>query len=695
MNLFRPVIDHRTMVHDEWRILMSVTNNEAADRTLTPLNSWSMPTPQLSLTPVIVGTAGHIDHGKTSLVRQLTGINTDRLPEEVKRGISIDLGFASWATSEFQFGVIDVPGHERFIKNMVAGATGIDLALLVVAADDGVMPQTREHLEILHLLGVKTGLIVITKVDLVETAYVELVEAETRDAVSRTFLEGCRLVKVSSVTGFGFDDLRAALCDAARECSWPVPRSVFRMPIDNVFSKEGQGTIVTGTVLSGSVARDEIVELLPSGEMVRVRGVQLHREGVKQSAARRRTGINLAQLKCADLHRGQELATPGYLRPTQRLLVSVRALKKSAIDLRDRMTLALYLGTTEVDARLILKGGRLEPGAEGFAELRVARPIVAEYGQRFILRQRSPARTVGGGRILDPNLEPRMRIKELRKFAEPRLSADPAMRLSALLTHQRHANLTVLETACRIGVNPAEVGPLLETLQRENLVKNIGTGQSPHWVHAEYWSALLETARQRIRKLMSDHQPRRSIPLTLISNALRQQLGEQFWIPIQAGLIESKWLVGSGSNYGPAELQIQLSKRQLDLRHTAFARIVEAGAAPPFLKELALQLGQPAEKLEPLLQFDIEAGLLIQISGELYYSTVALDQIREKCRQFFSLNTTATVAQLRDAWNLTRRYSIPLCEWLDVRGITIREGEVRIPGPHLHSPVHRMSTGES
>ncbi|MDB5387069.1 MAG: selenocysteine-specific translation elongation factor [Planctomycetaceae bacterium] len=646
-----------------------------------------VPFPGTTPNAVVIGTAGHIDHGKTSLVRRLTGINTDRLPEEIKRGISIDLGFAHWKTPEFHFGVIDVPGHERFIKNMVAGSTGIDLALLVVAADDGVMPQTREHLEILDLLGVKTGLIAVTKVDLVEADFVDLVEAEIRETVTGSFLENCRLVRISSTSGFGFEELRLALSETARMCVWPTSRSVFRMPIDQVFSKSGQGTVVTGTVLSGLVKRDDIVELLPAGQPVRVRSVQQHREGADLSGARRRTGINLANVKCEDIHRGLELASPGYLKPTQRLLVSVRTLKSSPVELKDRTTFALYLGTTEVNARLVLKGRRLEPGALGFAELRVATPIVAEFGQHFILRLRSPANTVGGGQILDPNLPPRTRIKDLAEFAAPRLHSTAIVRLSALLSQQRQTSLPALEMACRTGAAPEEIPELLATLERQSLIRNVGTHQSPHWVHQDCWDKIIETARKQIRKLMAEYHPRRNIPLTLISNALRIVLGEVFSNPIQTALIDTKWLVGSGGNYGPAELQVQLSKRQQELRASLISQLMGAGLTPPGLKELSLQFQQPLEKLEPLLQLDVEEGRLIEIAGGLYYTIDAVEQIRRLCETFFEQAVTATVAQLRDTWGVTRKYSIPLCEWLDTHAITQRQGDLRTAGTRLHDPL--------
>ncbi len=633
--------------------------------------------------PVVIGTAGHIDHGKTSLVRHLTGIDTDRLPEEKVRGISIDLGFASWCTPQFQFGIVDVPGHDRFIKNMVAGAAHIDLALLVVAADDGIMPQTREHLNILDLLGIRTGLVAITKTDLVGPEYQDLVEDEIRQLTQGTVLANCRVVRVSSATGRGMDELQAALCATAEECVWPAPRSALRMPIDQVFTKTGQGTIVTGTVLSGTVRRDDVVEILPSGVQVRVRGVQNHGSQSDLSSAHRRTGVNLAGIKREALQRGDELATPGYLKPTMRMLVTVKVLKNSPIDLQDRLSFRLHLGTAEVGARLVLKGALIPAGKTGIAELRMSQPIVAEYGQRFILRRLSPTTTVAGGTILDPNVTPRLRIKDLAAYGAIRESAFPIDRLEAVLSERIRADLSPLEIACRTGINPEEVAGLLAELDQRKTIRTYGSEMTSVWVHATQWTLLIAAARRCILKLMAEHQPRRSLPLPLLMTALRAAVNGPWLGQSQAELESSGWLQRVGDRYGPAALQIQLSKRQQDLRREILQKIIAGGLAPPFWKELAIALQQPVEKLEPLLLFDVEEGRLITIAPGLTYDIQALERVRRICKSLMVDGAELTVAQLRDAWGVSRKHSIPLCEWLDAQGITRRVGDRHQAGPHL------------
>lgn len=639
------------------------------------------------MVPVIVGTAGHIDHGKTSLVKRLTGIDTDRLPEERERGISIDLGFAYWRTPQFHFGIVDVPGHERFIKNMVAGAANVDLALLVVAADDGIMPQTREHLSILDLLGIRKGLVALTKTDLISSEYQDLVEDEIRELTCGSLLQGCRIVRVSSTTGTGMEELQQALCATAAECVWSAPRSVFRMPIDQVFTKSGQGTVVTGTVLSGTVNREDVVEVLPSRTLVRIRSVQNHGSGSDRSGAHRRTGLNLAGMKRDELRRGHELATPGYLRPTTRMLVSVRCLDSSPLDLKDRMTFRLHLGTTEVTCRIVLKGAVVVPGASGFAELRVESPIVSEYGQRFVLRRVSPPMTVAGGTILDPELPPRMRIKDLRLDGTIRQSSNRRQRLEAVLADRIRDDLSRLELSCRSGIDPEAIDDILDELQRDNVVRNVGSDMTPIWVHATQWARMITTAQVRVTKLMREHQPRRALPLIHITNALRQFLKGSLAGLIQEELLKSGWLRQVGDHYGPAALQIQLSKRQQELRQEALQRIIEGAFAPPSLKELAAALQQPTNKLEPVVQLDVDEQRLIMIAPGLYYDIQALERARQICVPLLADDQAVTVAQLRDAWGVSRKHSIPLCEWLDSQAITQRMGDQRRAGPNLQMPL--------
>jgi len=636
---------------------------------------------------VIVGTAGHIDHGKTSLVRQLTGIDTDRLPEERSRGISIDLGFAHFDAGEFHFGLVDVPGHERFVRNMVAGATGIDLALLVVAADDSVMPQTREHLEIMDLLGVAAGVIAITKIDLVDPEFVELVEAEVQSQVRGTFLEGAPIIRVSSQTGTGIEPLKESLVEVARRQEWSSRGELFRMPIDRAFSMAGHGTIVTGSVLGGEVRAGDTLELLPEQTSVRVRAVQTHGALVSESGERRRTAVNLAGIKVDEVRRGQELAAPGYLQPSRRLLVRLTCLPGSPISLHDRLQLSLHLGTGETAARVILKGQTIEPGESGYAELRLARPVVAVWGQRFILRRPSPALTVAGGVVLDPAIEPRRRIPDLAASAAPLEDTNDEERLGAFLAGQDIIDPAPLVAARKAGISPHRYAGLFARLAASGTLVAIGPTALSRMVHKNRLAVLAEAILKRVRAEIAAQQPRRALPRQTLRTACQHLAPPELVDAAFEKLLKDKRFVRIGENIGPADAQVQLSKNQAAARAKILEQISQAGLAPPNAKELAQALGQKPEAIAPLFALCVEDGLLVDVGDGLYYPPAALERAREICAQMLAAGATATMSQLRETWGVTRKYSVPLCEWFDEHQLTIREGDLRRAGPKVGQPL--------
>ncbi len=575
---------------------------------------------------VIVGTAGHIDHGKTSLVKQLTGIDTDRLPEERARGISIDLGFAHFQLGDVQIDLVDVPGHERFVKNMVAGATGVDLALLVVAADDGVMPQTREHLEIMDLLGVAAGVVAVTKIDLVGPDFVELVTDDLSDQLRGTFLEGAPVVPVSSVTGAGIEQLKQTLLEVACGREWSSRGLLFRMPIDRVFSIAGHGTVVTGSVLEGEVRAGDVLELLPAQVSVRVRGVQSHGAAVSASGSRQRTAINLAGVKTDDVHRGQELAAQAFLQPSRRLLVKVRCLASSPTALRDRLPIGLHLGTGETAARLVLKGQTIEPGATGFAELRIAEPVVAAWGQRFILRRQSPAVTVAGGTILDPGIEPRRKIADLAAAgAEGSDSPDDEARLSAWLATRDHVDESPQAATWKVGVVPARYAEIIDKLKSRDILVSIGAPASRRLVHRQRIAAVAQIGAQAgsAWNWQCAHQPRRSLPRKMLQTACRRLATSELLEAAFDRLLAEDRLVRIGPNIGPADAQVKLSKTQTAARAKILEQIQQAGLTPPNLKELVQAVGQKVETIEPLLELCVEDGLLLEVGEGLYFPLAA------------------------------------------------------------------------
>ncbi|GAB4137505.1 MAG: selenocysteine-specific translation elongation factor [Planctomycetaceae bacterium] len=634
---------------------------------------------------VIVGTAGHIDHGKTRLVGRLTGVVTDRLPEEKARGISIDLGFAHWEDERFRFGVVDVPGHERFVKNMVAGATGINLALLVIAADDSVMPQTREHLEIMDLLGVRAGVIAITKTDLVDPDFVELVQAEIEELVAGTFLEGCPIVPVSSETGEGIDELRQTISQLASEIDWAESEEYFRLPIDRVFSITGHGTVVTGSVLSGDVHAGDTLELLPDQREVRVRSVESHGHGVQQGGARRRMAINLAGVKADEVSRGRELATPGLLRPTLRMVVELKALSSSPVVLKDRFEANLHVGTTEVPARIILKGNPLKPGEKSYAELRLKEPVVASHGQHFILRRISPATTIAGGVIVDPYIPPSKRIKDLQAYGVAVNTEDESMRVAALL-----ASKDIIpenperEVFWRTGVPAHRFHQILEEMKSKNQVVSVGSSGRPLWIHVNRLESLSNSVMRTIRAELERQQPRRSLPRNTFLTACREIVTSDLLDAVFDHLLKTRQLVTVGKNIGPADAQAQLTKKQRKTRDDLLAAIQEANLKPPTVKELSALTGQKPADLLPLFNVCVEDGLLIRLDESLHISPEAIESARKVCADYFASHKEATMSELREAWGISRKFAVPLCEYFDTVGYTVRNGDVRTAGPALN-----------
>ena len=634
-------------------------------------------------TSILIGTAGHIDHGKTRLVGRLTGINTDRLPEEQARGISIDLGFAHFEHGGIPFGVVDVPGHERFVKNMVAGATGVNLAMLVIAADDSVMPQTREHLEIMELLGIPAGLIALTKIDLVDRDFVELVTADIEDFVRGTFLEGCPIVPVSSETGEGLEELKAAVVRVARELDFSETMPLFRMPIDRVFSVAGHGTVVTGSVASGSARAGETLELLPEQREVRVRGVQHHGSQADNANARQRTAINLAGVKADEVERGQELAAAGYLLPTRRVLVELKHLSSSPLLLKDRQVFNLHLGTCEVLARINLKGTPLPPGERAFAELRTKEPIVAVHGERFILRRVSPSVTIAGGRVLDPCLPIGKRIKDLASLGAKWSSPSDVARLSALIAQKDSLDDSPLEAARRAGIAPPRYRELLDELRTSGQLVRLGGAERGLLVHKDRLAALSASVLKTIREVLAKHQPRRALPRELFLSSCRDIAHGTLIDAVFQQLVAKGELVKVGPHFGPADAQVKLTKNQQAARTKLLEEISAAGLTPPTTKELAASVGQTLDQITPLLHVSCEDGLLVKVADDLYFSTEAIERARQLCAECLEKTGPATMAQLRDGWNVSRKFSVPLCEFFDAHSLTVRNGDLRVAGPRL------------
>jgi selenocysteine-specific elongation factor len=613
---------------------------------------------------VILGTAGHVDHGKTALVRALTGVDTDRLAEEKRRGITIDLGFASLATRDGSvLGVVDVPGHEAFVRNMLAGATGIDLALLVVAADEGVMPQTREHLAILGILGTRGGVVALTKCDLVDDEWLELVREDVREAVAGTPLEGAAVCDTSIVDGRGMDELRDAIHAAAAAIPARAADDLFRLPVDRAFSVRGTGTVVTGTVWSGSLARDAVVRILPGELTARVRGIESHGSARAEAEPGTRSAIALSGVEVGELHRGSVLVSDRAWSASHSVIAEVALLPDAPSPLGPRTKVRFHLGTTETGARVVAAGGALEPGGRRQARVVLEEPVVARAGDRFVLRSASPLITIGGGIINDP-LPPHRRSRPWQRSA-----ASPIERLPLVVGSSMARGVDVASLPVRTGALPGELPALLANA---NGLRRVGER-----VYAE--DTLRSLAEQAVAVLDEFHErfplepgaPLQSLRARLGVDA---QVAEAVLGELQSeGLLELRGAVAMRAGWAPV-----LSREAESVRRRILETLQAAGAEPPSVAELEEECGASTRALLRLLERN---GEVVQVEGERYYATRALDELTGTLRAAMSPGRPYTPAELRDALGLSRKYLIPLLEHWDRSGITERRGGERFIAP--------------
>jgi selenocysteine-specific elongation factor len=614
---------------------------------------------------VILGTAGHIDHGKTTLVRALTGVDTDRLPEEKKRGITIELGFAPLRLEGVgTIGIVDVPGHEAFVRTMLAGATGIDLALVVIAADEGLMPQTREHLAILGLLGVSAGVIALTKCDLAESDWMQLVEDDTRAALAGGPLATAPIVRCSATTGAGIDELRSALADAARSVPSRAADDLFRMPIDRAFSVKGTGTVVTGTVWSGSLDTEEQVAVRPGDLVARVRGIESHGASLGTATSGTRAAVALAGVdRAAVPPRGAMLVKADDPWTASTLLRADVALLDGAPTLGPRTRVRLHIGTAEVGARVVAVGGPVIPGAHVPARLSLDAPVVARAGDRFVLRSASPAGTIGGGMVTDPAPAGR----RVRPWAS--LAATPAERLLWLVTDAGGRGLVAGSLPVRLGLKPGEAAALIAKTRQVVRVDD-----------RLYSRELAETVKTRIRSAVAAFH--RSSPLAdgAPMEALRVGAGVAQSLTEHAlrELVKAEKLVVRGGVVAQPGWSAGGSEADRERTASVLAVIQAAGGQPPSVDELSVRFGHGTL---PALKLLARTGDVVAVTTDRYFAAAALAALVAKVQSHLAGGVEATASELREVTGLTRKYLIPFLEYCDRAGITVRRGDIRLlPG---------------
>ena len=635
---------------------------------------------------MIFGTAGHVDHGKTSLVKALTGVDTDRLPEEKRRGITLELGFAELAlTGGLRAGVVDVPGHERFVKSMAAGAGGVDVALLVVAVDEGVMPQTREHVDICGLLGVRSGVVALTKADLLEGLGEEgrlLLEEEVRGLCRGTFLETAAVLPVSARTGEGLEVLRAELARlGAAVPPRPVDGPAF-LPVDRAFTLKGFGTVVTGTLLSGRLAAGGEVALLPGTPgPLRVRALHAHGREVTEASAGGRVAVNLPGVEASAVRRGDVLARAGELEPVRTLDVELSVLAVAAAPLRPRARLLLHLGTAQVEATVgWTERPSLEPGASGLAQLRLSRPVAALPGQRFILRgSRALAgrgATLGGGHVLAVGAPRRRKGAEAR--LRPLLDGDAATALPWLLEEAGYRGLTAEMLFGRSGLPARAIAPALERMGARGEAVLVDRA-SRLYVAGRHLRALVARGRAVLEQAAAGGSFQLGIPREELRQRLAPALDPRLFARVLAQLEAAKQAELHGDSVRLPGQVVALGAADAEARARVLAAVHAAGLAPPIPSALGTHLRLPQSRVEACLKLLASSGELVKVAEGLYFHPAPLAALRAALVAHLAAHGQVTTQAFKELVGQSRKYAIPLSEYFDREKVTLRVGDKRVP----------------
>ena len=635
---------------------------------------------------VIVGTAGHIDHGKTALVKALTGIDADRLPEEKRRGITVDLGFAELELGDAHFGFVDVPGHERFVKNMLAGASGIDLVILVIAANEGVMPQTREHFDICRLLGIKTGIIALTKTDLADAEIFELAKLETEELVANSFLERAPIIGVSSRTGTGIDQLKDEIRRAIDRLPARNDSIVARLPIDRSFSIKGFGAVVTGTLASGEINEGAEMEMFPRGGKVRVRGLQAHGRTAGVVKAGQRVAVNLGGIDHSRIIRGMMLVEPDTLRLTQIFDVEVEVLPGAAKSLRSRQRVRIHIGTDEVLARIHIlnENGEIAAGENGFAQIRLEKPIIAIPGERFIVRSYSPQITIAGGRAIDVFAAKHRKrdldaaSQRLRKLLDT--GEDEAARIGVMLDAAGIGGSSfsdlqagtgfrreILRSAIQVGV---DLGSIIEA--------------APHYVDRVSFDLLLSSAETAIKKFHTSHPLSKGMPREVLREHVFAFLPVEIFRAVILSLETQGKVVLEKETIRLASHKTELSPVEAVLSEKIRAIYKKSRLEVPKLDEALMHAAADTpfttQQARSFFQLFLDSGEIVKVTDEFYFLRESVDRLVAMLRKYAdgTADRSIDVSHFKEIAGISRKYAIPLLEYLDRERITRRAGDKRI-----------------
>jgi selenocysteine-specific elongation factor len=628
----------------------------------------------------VLGTAGHVDHGKTSLIKALTGVDTDRLREEKERGITIELGFASLAfPSGLTLGIVDVPGHEKFIKHMVAGAAGIDLVLMVIAADEGVMPQTREHLHICSLLGIKTGLVALTKIDLVEEDWLELVRSEISDYLKDTFLAGAPIIPVSAAKETGMVTLMAEIEKMVSRLKEKADDGIFRLPVDRIFTMKGFGTVVTGTLISDKIKVGEEIQILPENIAARIRGIQVHNFPVEEAFSGQRTAINLQGIEKSTLARGNVLVRPQTIWPTTRLDVVFEYLGSNTRKLKNRALVRLHTGTTEIMTRIVLLDtDELSPGDQSFAQLILSEEDVAVAGDHFVLRSYSPVTTIGGGVILDPL--PVKHKRKNRKILDDfniLQNGELPEKISVLLERAGFAGMSIRMLAFRLGISAKKIRESLEKLFSSRMAVLMG-GDDFTALSFQCYTQLEERMLQSMTEYHSKNPLKEGMPREELKAALHTSVTPKLFNMALLGLGKRQAIISDKDYVRIFSHSVQLAGEEDRLRQSISTIYTQAGLTPPSLVEVQNSFGESKAKAQNIVKLMLRDGELVKINEDMCFSRIVLDKLRKDYKEQLSKDGKATPATFKDLTGLSRKYIIPLMEYFDVSKLTVRVGDHRI-----------------
>lgn len=632
---------------------------------------------------IIIGTAGHIDHGKTALVKALTGTDADRLPEEKARGLTIDIGFAFFDINDkVRINFVDVPGHERFVKNMLAGATGFDAALLIIAADDGIMPQTREHLEILELLDITHLIVVITKCDLVDDEWLEMVKGETEKLINKTKFKKSGMLAVSSINGNGIDKLKEALLDLALKLKEKNRRSIFRLPVDRTFTIEGFGCVVTGSVVGGKIGINDEVEILPAKTIARVRGIEINGEKSTEAFAGQRAALNLANIKASTVYRGCELSIPDYFQPVYLIDCELFLHPDTKKNLSNRTRVRLHIFTTEIMVRVILIDKEvLKPGETCLVQFRLEKSIVAERNDRYIIRSYSPAYTIGGGRVL------RVYTHNLKRFKEDAISHLTVLSGNKiadiiLVTCQKAASyyLAINDIMKLINVSRPEIRDSVGKLVKEGklIIFNESDAKNIALIHAERLQLLEESLLSILDTFHKENSLKAGIKSDMLKTKLDKELPGEVFSFLVARLASNNKIISKNNQIAIYGSMVEISpadKKEME----KIAKIIEdQGVSPSSFEQLfPMKKGENARN-EPLFNYLTESATIIEVDTSLYYHKNVITKLKKILSDYLNENDSISVAEFRNITDTSRKYAIPLLEYFDKTHFTKRVGDKRV-----------------